>query len=77
MVKQLHEFHSNLGEIDLLQFSTDYYIPFAVHPEVPEPNATVLDFPVGKVGVYTRFFEFANHRVPLSIFLCDILKLLL
>nr|GFA90736.1 hypothetical protein [Tanacetum cinerariifolium] len=31
------------------------------------------DFPEGKVGVYTRFFEFANFRLPLSQFLCDVL----
>ncbi|GJZ62979.1 hypothetical protein Tco_0619400 [Tanacetum coccineum] len=30
--------------------------------------------PTGKIGVYTRFFEFANFRLPLSTFLVDILK---
>ena len=45
-----------------------------MRPVVPEPNLTILDFPAGKIGVYTRFFEFANQRVPLSVFLCDILN---
>ena len=74
MVKQLSDFYSELGEIELRQFAADYYIPFAVRRVVPGPRLTVLDFPVGKIGVYTRFFEFANQRVPLSIFLCDILS---
>nr|GEU41219.1 transposase (putative), gypsy type [Tanacetum cinerariifolium] len=33
----------------------------------------IVDFPEGKVGVYTKFFEFANFRLPLSQFLFDIL----
>ncbi|GKF15694.1 hypothetical protein Tco_0057156, partial [Tanacetum coccineum] len=32
-------------------------------------SAGIADFPEGKVGVYTRFFEFANQRVPLSLFM--------
>ncbi|GJT59021.1 hypothetical protein Tco_1002554 [Tanacetum coccineum] len=30
--------------------------------------------PTGKIGVYTRFFEFANFRVPLSTFLVDVVR---
>nr|GEW49110.1 putative transposase (putative), gypsy type [Tanacetum cinerariifolium] len=30
--------------------------------------------PAGKIGVYTRFFEYANFRLPLSIFLVNVLK---
>ncbi|GJT94151.1 hypothetical protein Tco_1082996 [Tanacetum coccineum] len=30
--------------------------------------------PIGKIGVYTRFFEFANFRLPLSTFLVDVLR---
>ncbi|GKG12127.1 hypothetical protein Tco_0346364, partial [Tanacetum coccineum] len=30
--------------------------------------------PVGKIGVYTRFFEYANFRLPLSTFLIDVLR---
>lgn len=29
---------------------------------------------MGKVAVYTRFFEFANYRHPMSLFLCDVLS---
>ncbi|GJV27952.1 hypothetical protein Tco_1384400 [Tanacetum coccineum] len=41
---------------------------------VPMRSASIADFPVGKVGVYTRFFEFANQRVPLSLFMCNVLN---
>ncbi|GKE22037.1 hypothetical protein Tco_1433549 [Tanacetum coccineum] len=30
--------------------------------------------PTGKIGVYTRFFEYANFRLPFSTFLVNVLK---
>ncbi|GJV27850.1 hypothetical protein Tco_1384298, partial [Tanacetum coccineum] len=30
--------------------------------------------PTGKIGVYTRFFEYANFRLPLSTFFVDVLR---
>ncbi|GJX05255.1 hypothetical protein Tco_0191171 [Tanacetum coccineum] len=33
----------------------------------------IVDFPEGKIGVYTKKFEFANFRIPISQFLFDIL----
>nr|GEU82747.1 transposase (putative), gypsy type [Tanacetum cinerariifolium] len=44
-----------------------------LHPELPGPGDKIVDFPEGKVGVYTRFFEFANFCLPLSQFLFDVL----
>ena len=60
MVAQLHDFHSNITEDELNQFTSDYFIPYDLHPEVPGPNDTIANFPDGKVGLYTRFFEWAN-----------------
>nr|GEY77529.1 hypothetical protein [Tanacetum cinerariifolium] len=34
----------------------------------------IKDSPEGKIGIYTRFIEFANFRVPLSRFLLRVLK---
>ena len=42
--------------------------------EVPDVDACIAEFPEVKIGVYTRFFEFANQRVPISLFLCDVLN---
>ncbi|GKD30872.1 hypothetical protein Tco_1241650 [Tanacetum coccineum] len=30
--------------------------------------------PAGKIGLYTRFFDYANFRLPLSTFLIDVLR---
>ena len=57
----------------LLEFCSEYYIPEDLHPELPEVSNKIFDFPEGKVGVYTKFFEFANFRIPISQFLFDIL----
>nr|GEW42016.1 hypothetical protein [Tanacetum cinerariifolium] len=57
----------------LLEFTSEYGIPKTLHPELPGPEYRIVDFSEGKVGVYTRFFEFANFRFPLSQFLFDVL----
>ena len=73
MVKQLEDFPSTMSEDDVRQFASDYFIPFDVHPEVPDANACIADFPAGKIGLYTRFFDYANYRIPISMFLSDLL----
>ncbi|GKC94873.1 hypothetical protein Tco_1160315 [Tanacetum coccineum] len=57
----------------MLEFTSEYGIPDGLHPELPGPEETIVEFPEGKVGVYTKFFEFANFRIPISQFLFDIL----
>ena len=64
MVLQLNQIPSDISEDELRQFSSDYFIPLALHPEVPDEDACIADLPDEKIGVYTRFFEFANQRVP-------------
>nr|GEY18085.1 transposase (putative), gypsy type [Tanacetum cinerariifolium] len=51
-----------------------YHIPHTVNPELPGRNQRICNSPIGKIGVYTRFFDFANYRIPLSHFLVDILE---
>ena len=60
MVKQLSDFVSEIDEDELHQFSSDLFIPLDVHPEVTDANACIADFPVGKIGLYTRFFDYTN-----------------
>jgi hypothetical protein len=74
MVLKLSDFTSDITEDELREFTSDYYNPLALHPVVLVATASMADFPEGKVGVYTRFFEFANQRVPISLFLCDVLN---
>ncbi|GJY68358.1 hypothetical protein Tco_0471340 [Tanacetum coccineum] len=70
---QLEDAVSTISGEYLMEFTSEYGIPEDLHPEFPGPEDTIVDFPEGKVGVYTKFFEFANYRIPLSQFLFDIL----
>ncbi|GJZ81550.1 hypothetical protein Tco_0646544 [Tanacetum coccineum] len=54
---------STLTQAALDAFCQKYHIPDTVHPELPAPNQSIHDNPAGKIGVYTRFFEFANFRL--------------
>nr|GEU42221.1 hypothetical protein [Tanacetum cinerariifolium] len=38
----------------LLDFTSEYGIPETLHPALPGPEDRIVDFPEGKVGVYTR-----------------------
>ncbi|GKA73757.1 hypothetical protein Tco_0780059 [Tanacetum coccineum] len=55
-------------------FCQSFHIPNDVHPQLPSPNQTIHEMPTGKIGVYTRFFEFANFQLPLSTFLVNVLR---
>ncbi|GKC27297.1 hypothetical protein Tco_1034591, partial [Tanacetum coccineum] len=57
----------------LLEFTSEYGIPESLHPELPGLEEPIVEFLEGKVSVYTKFFEFANYRIPISQFIFDIL----
>ncbi|GKA94237.1 hypothetical protein Tco_0816223 [Tanacetum coccineum] len=65
---------SALTQRALQIFCETYHIPDEVHPQLPNPNQTIHEMPTGKIGVYTRFFEYANFRLPLSTFLVNVLR---
>ncbi|GKD48908.1 hypothetical protein Tco_1277884 [Tanacetum coccineum] len=50
-----------------------YFVPEEVHPQLPSSNATMHERPTGKVGMYTRFFDYANYRIPFSNFFVSVL----
>ncbi|GJV55404.1 hypothetical protein Tco_1456409 [Tanacetum coccineum] len=64
---------STISQEYLLEFTSEYGIPEGLHPELLGPEETIVDFPKGNVGVYTKFFEFTNFRIHISQFLFDIL----
>ncbi|GKD11287.1 hypothetical protein Tco_1190972 [Tanacetum coccineum] len=70
---QLEDAVSTISEEYLLEFTSEYGIPESLHPEFPGPKETIVDFSEVKFNVYTKFFKFANFRIPLSQFLFDIL----
>nr|GEX06169.1 mannosyl-oligosaccharide 1,2-alpha-mannosidase MNS3 [Tanacetum cinerariifolium] len=53
-------------------FCNTFYIPEEVHPILPNQDDTMHERHAGKIGLYTRFFDFANFRLPLSTFFVDI-----
>ncbi|GJT63558.1 hypothetical protein Tco_1015038 [Tanacetum coccineum] len=57
----------------MLEFTSQYGIPESLHPELPGLEDTIVEFPEGKVDVYTKFFEFANFHILISQFLFNIL----
>ncbi|GJR22366.1 hypothetical protein Tco_0970893 [Tanacetum coccineum] len=65
---------SALTEKALQFFCETYHIPDEVHPQLPNLDQTIHEMPTGKIGVYTRFFEYANFRLPLSTFFVDVLR---
>ncbi|GJW14047.1 hypothetical protein Tco_0018180 [Tanacetum coccineum] len=65
---------SALTQRALQIFCETYHIPDEVHPQLPNHNQTIHEMPTDKIGVYTRFFEYANFRLPLSTFLVNVLR---
>ncbi|GKD08590.1 hypothetical protein Tco_1188275 [Tanacetum coccineum] len=55
-------------------FCEAFHIPEELHPTLPSHDDTMHERPARKIGLYTRFFDFANFRLPLSTFLVDILR---
>ncbi|GJW52655.1 hypothetical protein Tco_0096740 [Tanacetum coccineum] len=55
-------------------FCDKFHILEEVHPVLPNQNDTMHERPAGKIRLYTRFFDYANFRLPLSAFLVDVLR---
>ncbi|GKD36558.1 hypothetical protein Tco_1252067, partial [Tanacetum coccineum] len=70
---QLEDVVSTISEEYLLEFTSEYGIPESLNPELPGPEEPIVEFPEGKVGVYTKYFYFANYCIPILQFLFDIL----
>ncbi|GJY18432.1 hypothetical protein Tco_0389923 [Tanacetum coccineum] len=73
MLSEIYDVKSSLTQTTLDALCEKYHIPDTVHPELPDPNQSIRNSPVGKIDVYTRFFDFANFRILLSQFLVDVL----
>nr|GEY36216.1 hypothetical protein [Tanacetum cinerariifolium] len=50
----------------LLEFTSEYGIPETLHPELPGPEDRIIDFPEGKVAVYTRYGSIQFNSCPKS-----------
>ncbi|GJU74637.1 gypsy type transposase [Tanacetum coccineum] len=66
--------HSIMTPEMVENFCNDYYIPDEVHPVAPGRDKTITQFPEGKVGVYTRFFDYCGYRIPFTNFFMAVLR---
>ncbi|GKD78275.1 hypothetical protein Tco_1340896 [Tanacetum coccineum] len=66
--------HSIMTREMVENFCNNYYIPDEVHPIVPGRDRTITQFPEGKVGVYTRLFNYCGYRIPFTKFFMAVLK---
>ncbi|GJZ30421.1 hypothetical protein Tco_0575468 [Tanacetum coccineum] len=55
-------------------FCEKFHILEEVHHVLLGQGDTMHERPARKIGLYTRFFDFANFRLPLSTFFVDILR---
>ena len=55
-------------------FCRTFNIPNSVHPTAAGRDASILDFPEGKVGVYSRIFDYCGYRIPFTKFFIAVLK---
>ncbi|GJS87373.1 hypothetical protein Tco_0770009 [Tanacetum coccineum] len=62
----IDDIKSILTQLALDALCEKFHIPRNVHPELPGRNSRIRNSPTCKIGVYTRFFDFANYRIPLS-----------
>ncbi|GJS91641.1 hypothetical protein Tco_0774277 [Tanacetum coccineum] len=66
--------HSIMTREMVESFCDSYYIPDEVHPTASGRDRTITQFPEGKVGVYTRLFDYCGYRIPLTKFFVSVLK---
>ncbi|GJV37100.1 hypothetical protein Tco_1409577 [Tanacetum coccineum] len=66
--------HSIMTPEMVENFCNDYYIPDEVHLVAPGRDTTITQFPEGKVGVYTRFFDYCGYRIPFTKFFMAVLR---
>ncbi|GJX48793.1 hypothetical protein Tco_0273983 [Tanacetum coccineum] len=50
-----------------------HFVSEEVHPQLPSSDATMHERPAGKVGMYTRFFDYANYCILFSTLFVSVL----
>ncbi|PWA90794.1 transposase (putative), gypsy type [Artemisia annua] len=73
-VDHIDHVYSKMDQGAVDEFCKRYNIPGHLLPEAPGSRVTIRNAPEGKIGVYTRFFELGNFRIPLSRFLLTVLE---
>ncbi|MFS8004990.1 hypothetical protein Hanom_Chr13g01232251 [Helianthus anomalus] len=50
-----------------------YAIPASLHLVLPKKDTPIYPFVPGKIGIYTRLFDYCNYHLPLTMFLIKVL----
>ncbi|KAM0068013.1 hypothetical protein Hdeb2414_s0002g00068181 [Helianthus debilis subsp. tardiflorus] len=64
---------SILSKKGLQWYIDSYEIPASLHPTLPEKDTPIYPFVPGKIGVYTRLFDYCNYHLPLTKFFIEVL----
>ncbi|GJW01460.1 hypothetical protein Tco_1556711 [Tanacetum coccineum] len=64
---QLDDVVSTISGEYLLEFTSEYGIPEGLHPELPGPEDTIVDFPEGKVGAPKDGMPLADSYSALDV----------
>ncbi|KAJ0790953.1 hypothetical protein HanOQP8_Chr01g0000211 [Helianthus annuus] len=54
-------------------YVSQYAIPASLNPILPKKDTAIYPFVPGKIGVYTRMFDYYNYHLPLTKFLVEVL----
>lgn len=73
MVK-IMEIESHLSQAKLDDLCLQCHIPSFVHPILSDPSQAINQYHPGKIGFCSWFFDYADLRLPLSIFFVEVLK---
>ncbi|KAJ0502059.1 hypothetical protein HanRHA438_Chr11g0510371 [Helianthus annuus] len=61
-----------LNRNGLKWYVEQYAIPASLNPVLREKDKPIYPFVPGKIGVYTRMFDYCNYRLPLTKFLVEV-----
>ncbi|KAJ0430799.1 hypothetical protein HanHA300_Chr17g0673171 [Helianthus annuus] len=64
---------NTLSKKGLQWYIDSYAIPVSLHPALPEKDTPIYPFVPGKIGIYTRLFDYCNYRLPLTKFLIEVI----
>ncbi|KAJ0693093.1 hypothetical protein HanPI659440_Chr15g0593271 [Helianthus annuus] len=62
-----------LNRNSLAWFVEQYAIPASLNPILPEKDTAIYPFVPGKIGIYTRMFDYCNYLLPLTKFFIRVL----
>ncbi|KAI7747610.1 hypothetical protein M8C21_024605 [Ambrosia artemisiifolia] len=72
--RDMHLHGSVVSEPSLTAFCSKFFDTSVYKPIVPKPSDKITNCPPNHIGFYTRHFDFASLRLPLSVFFLEFLQ---